>query len=132
MADFGNAGTIIVHDSEIAATVDVSNGQFLVCTLDVSGGVASFTFACTHHVLHTPTGPPVSRYQWTVFDEPNCRLAPDMHLLALNFSFNAKTYRFRMELFDENLALIKTLKDLEYSTTDPADVANEPISLEAI
>ena len=71
MADFGNAGTIIVHDSEIAATVDVSNGQFLVCTLDVSGGVASFTFACTHHVLHTPTGPPVSRYQWTVFDEPN-------------------------------------------------------------
>ena len=103
-----------VHESQVSATVSVSDGQFLICTLDVTGGVASFTFACTHQNLHTPSGPPVGRYQWTVFDEANCRLAQDMHILAMNFSFHVKSYRFRMELFDENMALLKTLKDVEY------------------
>ena len=132
MPDFGNAGTMIVHASEISGTVDLSAGQSLMCTLDVRGGVPSFTFACTHQNLHTPSGPPVGRYQWTVFDEQNCRLADDMHVLALHFSFGVKSYRFRMELFDENMALLRTLKDVEYATTDPEDVANEPISLRAI
>ena len=132
MSDFGNAGKMTVRASEVAATVNLSDGQMIICTLDVSDGVASFTFACTHKNLHTPTGPPQGRYQWTVFDEANSRLGEDMHVLAMNFSFNVKSYSFRMELFDANMALLKTLKDVDYTTTDPADVANEPISLRAI
>jgi hypothetical protein len=34
-----------------------------------------------------------------------------------------------MELFDGNLTLLKTLKDIEYETSDPADVAHEPIRI---
>ena len=132
MADFGTAGTMTVRVSKVAGTIDVSNGEFLMCTLEVTGGVASFTFACTHKNLETPAGPPVGRYQWTVFDEPNCRLGDDMHVLAMNFSFGVRSYTFRMQVFNADMALVATLKDVDYSTTDPADVANEPISLRAI
>jgi hypothetical protein len=34
-----------------------------------------------------------------------------------------------MELFDANMVLLKTLKDVEYETADPEDVAEEPIRL---
>jgi hypothetical protein len=51
--------------------------------------------------------------QWTMFDESNSRLGEDMHALAMNFSFEVKSYRYRLELFDENMVLLKTLKDVE-------------------
>jgi hypothetical protein len=130
MADFGSAGKRTVHESEIAGTVDATAGEFLVCTLDVKGAVALFAFGCEHTpAIHTPQGAPVSRYQWSVYDDQNSRIDGDMHVLSLHFNGGATSYRFRMELFDADMALRKTLKDVEYETTDPADVANEPIRL---
>lgn len=130
MADFGNAGRRTVHESEAACIIDGTAGESIICTLDVKGALALFTFACTHDgALYSPEGPPVSRYQWTVFDEDNSRIKGDTHVLTLRFSGGATWYRFRMELFDENMALLKTLKDVEYETADPEDVAEEPIRL---
>ena len=130
MSDFGSAGKRTVRASEVAATVNATKGEFLICTLDVKGAVPLFTFACTHNAaIHTPSGPPVSRYQWSVYDIVNSRTSGDVHILTLQFSAGAISYRYRMELFDENMALLKTLKDIDYETSDPADVANEPIRL---
>lgn len=130
MADFGNAGKRTVHESEAACIVDGTAGESIVCTLDVRGAVPLFTFACTHDpALVSPEGPPVSRYQWSKYDEPNSRQKGDMHVLTLRFSGGAVWYRFRMELFDINMVLLKTVKDVEYETADPADVAEEPIRL---
>ena len=130
MADFGSAGRRTVRASEVAATVNATKGEFVICTLDVKGAVPLFTFACTHNAaIHTPTGRPVSRYQWSVYDTVNSRPSGDVHILTLQFNGGAISYRFRMELFDENMALLKTLKDIDYETSDPADVANEPIRL---
>ncbi len=128
MADFGNAGKRTVRESEAAALIE--GGAVLRCTLDVRGAVGLFTFACTHDgALFSPSGPPVSRYQWTTYDEANSRVKGDMHVLTLWFSGGAVWYRFRMELVDMNMVLLKTLKDVEYETTDPGDVAEEPIRL---
>lgn len=130
MADFGNAGTRTVHQSEAAAIIDGTAGEAIVCTLEVRGAVGLFTFACTHHgALYSPEGTPVSRYQWTTYDEANSRVKGDMHVLTLRFSGGAVWYRFRMELFDANMVLLKTLKDVEYETIDAGDVAEEPIRL---
>lgn len=130
MADFGTGGKRTVRASEVAATVNARAGQFLICTLDVNGAVAVFTFGCTHNAaLHTPTGPPVRRYQWSVYDSANSRTSGDVHILTLQFNGGATFYRYRMELFDENMALLKTLKDIDYESSDLADVANEPIRL---
>jgi hypothetical protein len=130
MADFGNAGKRTVHESEAACIIDGTAGEMLVCTLDVKGALGLFTFACTHEeALFFPTGPPVSRYQWTTYDEANTRVKGDTHVLTLRFSGGAIWYRFRMELFDMNMVLLKTLKDIEYESADPLDVAEEPIRL---
>jgi hypothetical protein len=130
MADFGTAGKRTVHESEAAAIIDGAAGEAIVCTLEVRGALGLFTFACTHEgALFSPEGPPVSRYQWTVYDESNSRVKGDMHVLSLRFSGGAVWYRFRMELFDANMVLLKTLKDVEYESLDPEDVAEEPIRL---
>ena len=130
MADFGTAGKRTVRASEVGGTVNATKGEFLICTLDVKGAVPVFTFACTHNAaLHKPDGPPLSRYQWSVYDIANSRTTGDVHILTLQFNGGALSYRYRMELFDENMALLKTLKDIDYETSDPADVANEPIRL---
>jgi hypothetical protein len=128
MADFGNAGKRTVHESEAACIVDGTSGEILLSTLDVRGALGLFTFACTHHgALVSPEGPAVSRYQWTAYDEANSRLKGDTHVLTLRFSGGAVWYRFRMELFDADMVLLRTLKDVEYETADPEDVAEEPI-----
>lgn len=130
MADFGTAGKRTVRASEVAATVNLTNGECLICTLDVTGAVPLFTFSCTHHAaIQTAAGPPSSRYQWSVYDEANSRTSGDVHVLMLQFSGGAFSYRYRMELFDQNMALLRTLKDVDYETADPSDVANEPIRL---
>jgi hypothetical protein len=130
MADFGNAGKRTVRESEAACIIDGAAGETIVCTLDVRGALPLFTFACTHDgALVSPSGPPVSRYQWTTYDEANSRLKGDTHVLTLRFSGGAVWYRFRMEVFDGNMALVKTVKDVEYETADPEDVAEEPIRL---
>jgi hypothetical protein len=130
MADFGTAGKRTVHASETAATVNATDGEFLICTVDAKGAVPLFTFACTHHdAIHIPMGPPASRYQWSGYDNEHSRVEGDMHVLSLWFTGGATAYRFRMELFDANMALLKTLKDVEYETTEAGDVADEPIRL---
>jgi hypothetical protein len=132
MPDFGNAGKRTVHASEAASTVDTTAGESVVCTLDVRGATAVFTFDCTHGNVFAPTGPPLSRYQWDTFDALSSN-GPmgDVHVLTLAFSGGAIAYRYRMELFDGNFALKKVLKDVEYETTDPTDVCLEPIALRA-
>ena len=130
MADFGTAGKRTVRESEAAAVINGTAGDLILCTLDVRGALGLFTFACTHDAtLFSPGGPPVSRYQWTTYDETNSRVKGDMHVLTLRFSGGAVWYRFRMELFDADMVLLETLKDVEYETTDPEDVAEEPIRL---
>ena len=130
MADFGNAGRRIVHESEAACILDGAAGETLMCTLNVRGALALFTFACTHDgALFSPSGPPVSTYQWTTFDEVNSRVTGDTHVLTLRFSGGAIWYRFRMELLDTNKVPLKMLKDVEYESADPADVAEEPIRI---
>jgi hypothetical protein len=133
MPDFGNAGTRTVHASEAACTIDASAGEFILCTVDVKGALALFTFACTHNgALVTPTGPPQSRYQWMKYDEEHSKVKlGDNHTLSLMFSGGATWYRFRMELFDANMALLKTLKDVEFESSDPTDVAVDFIRLRA-
>ena len=79
----------------IAATVNATTGEFLICTLDVKGAVPLFTFACTHNAaIHRPTGPPVSRYQWSVYDAENSRAAGDVHLLTLDDMINPISGRY--------------------------------------
>jgi hypothetical protein len=130
MPDFGNAGKRTVHESEAACIVNGAAGEMVLCTLDVRGALPLFTFACTHNgALASPSGPPSSKYQWSTYDEANSRERGDMHVLTLRFSGGAVWYRFRMELFDTNMVLLKTLKDVEYESVDPTDVAEEPIRL---
>jgi hypothetical protein len=130
MADFGNAGTRTVHASEAGGTIDADAGEFIICTVDVRGATAAFSFDCTHRTLFTPDGPPLPRYQWTTVDGPGSQAAMgDVHVLVLRFSGGAIWYRYRMELFDANLAVKQVLKDVEYETSDPTDVCFEPIAL---
>jgi hypothetical protein len=130
MADFGSAGKKTVRFSEAGGTINATKGEFIICTLDVKGAVPLFTFGCSHiAAIHTSSGPPDSRYQWSVYDTVNSKTAGDVHILMMRFSGGAFSYRYRMELFDENMALLKTLKDVDYETTDPADVANDSIRL---
>ena len=130
MADFGNAGRRTVHESEAACIVNGTAGEGIACTLDVRGALPLFTFACTHHgALVSPEGPPASKYEWTTYDLDNSRERGDMHVLSLRFSGGAVWYRFRMDLVDPNGVSIRTLKDVEYESVDPTDVAEEPIRL---
>jgi hypothetical protein len=130
MADFGKAGIRTVHIDKAGGVIDLTAGQSVMCTLDARGGTPLFTFACTHRNLFTPQGPIEDRYQWIDFDDtgssgPN----GDVHVLTLQFSAGATRYRFRMEVFDVDFALVKTLKDIEYETTNPNDFTVEPILL---
>ena len=131
MADFGRAGKRTVHKSEFACTIDASAGETIVCTVDVKGATAVFSFDCTHEAgLFAPEGPPQSRYQWTTYDMPGSRNPlGDVHVLRMQFSGGATSYRYRMELLDARLELKKVLKDVEYETSDPADDVMEPIAL---
>lgn len=130
MSKFGKAGTRTVHASEAGGIINVTAGQSLMCTLDVKGGPALFVFACTHSEQFTPSGPVKDRYQWTIFDEPGSRATNgDEHVLTLQFSAGAKHYRLRMEIFDDNFALVKTLKDIEYESSEPTDFFVEPVLL---
>ena len=130
MADFGNAGIRTVHVDKAGGMIDTTVGQSVICTLDVSGGTPLFVFACTHRNLFTPDGPIQDRYQWTDFDSAGSNgQNGDVHVLTLQFSAGAIKYRFRMEVFDLNFALVKTLKDIEYETSDPTDFFVEPILL---
>ena len=130
MADFGNAGRRTVHESEAACIVDSAAGQGIACTLDVRGALPLFTFACTHdRALVSPTGAPSSKYEWSTYDQANSRASGDTHVLTLRFSGGAVWYRFRMDLVDANRVRLKALKDVEYESLDPTDVAEEPIRL---
>lgn len=128
MADFGTAGKCRVHVREDRCVVDTTAGQGIACTLEVRGALPLFTFGCAHNeTLASPQGPPSSRYDWSTFDTENSRASDDAHVLTLRFSGGAVWYRFRMDLVDARKATIATVKDVEYESTEPGDVAEETI-----
>lgn len=128
MADFGNAGTRTVHQNDPACIVDATAGEGIACVLDVRGALPLFTFVCAHRTaLASPSGAPASKYEWSTYDQENSREDDDTHVLTLRFSGGAVWYRFRMDIVDANRVTVRTLKDVEYESLDPTDVAEEPI-----
>ena len=130
MADFGNAGTRTAHKDDGACIVDATAGEGIACVLDVRGALPLFTFACVHQTaLVSPGGAPASKYEWSTYDQEHSRTDDDPHVLTLRFGGGAVWYRFRMDLVDANGVTVRTLKDVEYESIDPTDVAEEPIRL---
>jgi len=143
MADFGNTGTITVHESVPGVTVNVTDGEYLFYQLTVSGALPIFVFACTHKTrLRSDQfdGHPKATYEWTLSrtapiaqDAPNVMVddSEESYDVIMHFAAAIK-YTLLVEHRDRNDSLIETLTNIDFESQAPEDKFPEGLRVEAI
>jgi hypothetical protein len=128
---FGRAGSMTVRANEAGAVVRAAAGEHVICTVTVTGGRPTFTFAREGVVLQdSATLQPAIKYQW-ILSAADGTLSPGeaTYTFAVGF-IGAFKYVYMMEHCDEFGARIQMLKDIDYESADAEDRRFEPILIE--
>lgn len=125
MADFGNAGKLVIRKDLLA--VEVRSGETLKYTLDVSGAQGIFTFACEHKARKSDQDypPHQAQYAWTwkcPDDADDGGAAGGDDYVTRMLFLTATSYTYRVIHVDSAGNQKAVIKDLDASSTDSRDV----------
>lgn len=124
MADFGNAGTLVIRKDLLA--VEVKPHETLEITLHVQGAQAVFTFACEHKARKSDQDYPAHQdpypWGWKCPDDADDGGAAggDQYVTRMLF-LTATSYTYKVIHRDSAGNQKAVLKDLDASSTDPQD-----------
>lgn len=122
--DFGTAGTVTDRTDDPAVAVHVSNGEYLDLTLTTNAPAPAFSFTCKHRPWASSSdhANPQATYSWALFQNGGRGDAPnDTYVLTLLFYGAPASYTFIVVKRDKNGNAVSTLKDLDFSSDNPAD-----------
>ena len=143
MADFGKAGKLTIRKHNVAAVVNLTNKEYLYYKFTVKGVAPIFTFACKDKPRLREqefAGHPKKVYEWTWarssalpnMPNPESDSGDDMYGVAMSFFAAPIKYTLFVEHRDQADQAIRTLKDIDYESTDPHDNFTESVRLFAI
>lgn len=125
MADFGNAGKLVIRKDLLA--VEVRSSETLKYTLDVSGAQGIFTFACEHKARKSDQDypPHQSQYAWTwkcPDDADDGGAAGGDEYVTRMLFLTATSYTYKVIHLDSAGNQKAVIKDLDASSTDSRDI----------
>jgi len=132
--DFGNAGTVTVRKDVGTTALHVSNGEFLKYSLHTNAPAPAFSFACQHRKwLSSADFPVQADYSWTHFQKSGEEDAPDdRYAVTLLFLGAPVTYTLTVVTCDKTGNEIATLKDIDFSSSDPTDFTSSTLEVIAV
>lgn len=124
MPDFGNAGTITVRTDLDEVLIHLNANEYLSFNLAYDAPAPVFAFSCTHRKWLTNADFPSqnSPFTWTHFqkngddDNPN-----DRYRISMSFLGAPSKYKLIVKHLDKHGTPIKTVKDIDFASTDPSD-----------
>ncbi len=132
MADFGNAGKLVIRKDLLG--VEVKSGETLKFTLDVQGAQGIFTFACEHKPRKSEQDypGPQARYAWdwkcpSDADDGGA-VAGDEYVTRMLF-LTATSYTYKVIHHDSTGNQKNVLKDLDASSTDSRDIYSSSLRI---
>jgi len=142
MPSFGNAGKITVRKRDGGVDVDIASREYLHFEVTVAGIKPILAFDCSHnrHLFNTAGSLPQTSYEWTLgrstpfpgilnftYDGD-----PDGYALGMTFTGAPIKYTYRVELRDSSDARKTLVKDLDFESTDSADMFFEGLSVDQV
>ena len=125
MADFGNAGKLVIRKDLLA--VEVKSGETLKYTLDVKGAQGIFAFACEHKARKSEQDYPPHQAQcawdWKCPDDADDSgvAGGDQYVTRMLF-LTATSYTYKVIHCDPAGAQKADIKDLDATSTDSQDI----------
>jgi hypothetical protein len=132
--DFGNAGKVTVRTDVNVTSLHVANGEFLDYSLTTNAPAPAFGFACQHRKWLTSADFPVqANYTWTHFQKTGEEDAPDdSYSITMLFLGAPASYTLKVIKRDKGGNALQTLKDLDFSSTDPTDFTTSTLEVVAV
>lgn len=122
MADFGKAGKVTVRTDRVSTSVNLTGGEFLSYKVSVQGPVPDFTFSCSHRSRFSASelpGHPKDVYEWD-WKQDDKDGDDDEYGLLMSFT-GATKYTLVVQVRSSSGAVRKTVKDVDYESSEPKD-----------
>jgi hypothetical protein len=133
--DFGNAGTVNPRTDVDSTPLHVANGEYLDYSLITNAPAPVFAFRCQHRkwLTNADFPSPQGAYSWQHFrktgDEDG---SDDRYGITMLFLGAPAKYTLKVIKRDKNGAPLATLKDIDFSSTDPSDFVTSALEVIAI